>query len=1157
MKKTSHWFLGLASIVIFNSGWVLGQSRYEMLWEVQHPTQTKPSYVFGTMHISDPRAHDVPDAVWEAMNKVDQVAFETDLDSFCVRFFDFVFGVGEHSISELNDLESKFKGGFTKPSNWEELIQDPDRMLQALKGSEEEQAGEEGNPLLFLDATLFRVAKQMGKKTTALETTDSQLELMLGLSGDALLASTVSLAELKSLYLSGNLAEIGSLLDGGRLFGPESKEALIDARNRLMVQRSDSIMRQNIPLFVAVGAAHLPGRKGILELFRELGYSIRPVEANINSGKMRTEVAKPYSPAWMDWADHTHGMAIRLPGKPYKLKFKDVDFPLFAGLDFQGGFMYYYMAVPTGEFADESQKEAFAQQFMENLGQSGLNMGDEPRPVMVNGMPGMSFSDLDGEECLRGQVLVGDEMAYVLFAGIDRTTMESSVMNEMFNSVRSIPIVQISDGPWTWFRDKRLGVEALLPQGSHLTFEPHESAMKSPYSGTWNHKASDVKSGQEFWLSVTSLPPHYQYNGLDATFSTIVDLIGDESIVVEAQQPWQDVNGNLGLKARFKTQDGSKFLLNMALRGNRLYLVGATFHSDDRAGVLLESRLDSLKLLPLGRSELTYKLAQERFEAFFPDEPFEIDMTEQVESFHLNATAARAWEARDPQSGYAFSVANLTLGPYYRLDSLSQFPDTLVNLQAPARWIRLAPLALPGMNHAWRGIASTSDGLTFEHVLIGVKGREVFLLKAQSNDSSEKEISFFNAFNATGPEQPFDLLRPKLSELLKDCESEDEGTRMLAQASVEVYAFAKPEMPQVLDFLRTVRLDQPAPDYVYVLIDNLFHTGEDMSLSGLKEIYLRFSIQPDLQVFWLSEMLQCADKEVRWAALPLLRNAPPNQLDGIQLEDMGYGISGFLMTEQDAITAFDSLLFLRDRELLQPLFWQACWEMGRRGDLELRHLGLFRSDIYRIATDWVLNPRKEIGHEGELVFEYDLMLWALAAVEPAEDAFNLIQSVMDLGDPIVQEFAAITLLESDQEIPKRKLRAILDQPGNRFGITDWMLEHEQTQKLPKQYFKPERLATIDLESYIQGNYGMLLPFSLQEKRSVYFEGQQQDLFIFKVGTPDGKDWMMGFAGPMPSKGMVSNLNLALTGIDEDLYPRDEKSIDLRVSIWIDSHRILD
>jgi uncharacterized protein YbaP (TraB family) len=49
---------------------------------------------------------------------------------------------------------------------------------------------------------------------------------------------------------------------------------LVDARNRVMVARMQPRLAEG-NAFVAVGAAHLPGEKGILNLLARQGYTVR------------------------------------------------------------------------------------------------------------------------------------------------------------------------------------------------------------------------------------------------------------------------------------------------------------------------------------------------------------------------------------------------------------------------------------------------------------------------------------------------------------------------------------------------------------------------------------------------------------------------------------------------------------------------------------------------------------------------------------------------------------------------------------------------------------------------------------------------------------------------------------------------------------------
>lgn len=58
---------------------------------------------------------------------------------------------------------------------------------------------------------------------------------------------------------------------------PEEEDLLINNRNADWVTKMPAIMGQKPTLF-AVGAAHLPGSKGVLNLLRESGYDVEPVK---------------------------------------------------------------------------------------------------------------------------------------------------------------------------------------------------------------------------------------------------------------------------------------------------------------------------------------------------------------------------------------------------------------------------------------------------------------------------------------------------------------------------------------------------------------------------------------------------------------------------------------------------------------------------------------------------------------------------------------------------------------------------------------------------------------------------------------------------------------------------------------------------------------
>ena len=67
--------------------------------------------------------------------------------------------------------------------------------------------------------------------------------------------------------------KMGNLCDST----PQEEEALIYGRNAAWVEKMPAMMGEASTLFV-VGAAHLPGEKGVLELLKAKGYTVEAVK---------------------------------------------------------------------------------------------------------------------------------------------------------------------------------------------------------------------------------------------------------------------------------------------------------------------------------------------------------------------------------------------------------------------------------------------------------------------------------------------------------------------------------------------------------------------------------------------------------------------------------------------------------------------------------------------------------------------------------------------------------------------------------------------------------------------------------------------------------------------------------------------------------------
>ena len=267
-----------------------------LLWRIEGGPSDRPSYLFGTVHFSDPRVLVLPDPVQEAFDASDKVALEVagfegleaDVAKAMVlndgRTLDQI--VGEALFADVSGALARHGFGreelrAIKP--WAVYV------FLTLPSAELKRAAR-GIP--YLDQWLEAEALRQGKAVVGLETMEQHLAVLTGLPEAVQLAVLRSAVEyagktdelqerLIQYYLDRDMAGIQqSMVEPALQSDPTITrlflDRLINLRNRKIVERVDSLL-QDGGAFVAVGALHLPGRAGILRLLERNGYRIERV----------------------------------------------------------------------------------------------------------------------------------------------------------------------------------------------------------------------------------------------------------------------------------------------------------------------------------------------------------------------------------------------------------------------------------------------------------------------------------------------------------------------------------------------------------------------------------------------------------------------------------------------------------------------------------------------------------------------------------------------------------------------------------------------------------------------------------------------------------------------------------------------------------------
>jgi len=261
------------------------------------------SYLFGTMHMADPKIATLKPEVETAVAASERLVIESvdALNPAAAQAAMAKLGhltlLTDGTLRELvkDDLEEKLEASLLQRGL---PMQVADRLQPWLITTMislpicEIQSKQSGAKVL--DAVLVEFAKEKGKDVEGLETVEEQLSAMASLPQDyhvSALEETLAndglannmIETLKVLYLED---EMGIVLPLMKRMSPESysgqgaaqfQKALIEKRNVVMAERVLPLLKSG-KNFVAVGALHLQGDTGLVNLLQQEGFDVTPIQ---------------------------------------------------------------------------------------------------------------------------------------------------------------------------------------------------------------------------------------------------------------------------------------------------------------------------------------------------------------------------------------------------------------------------------------------------------------------------------------------------------------------------------------------------------------------------------------------------------------------------------------------------------------------------------------------------------------------------------------------------------------------------------------------------------------------------------------------------------------------------------------------------------------
>jgi uncharacterized protein YbaP (TraB family) len=383
--------------------------RNQLLWEISGNGLSKKSYLFGSFHTNDRRVFDLSDSTYYALNNVGAIALETDVFSL---FGD--WDTRQGTVSVKYDKDGKpYTASNTSTTT---LYGDEDGMPQ------------------FLDAYFQQYCHNSDKQFYPLETVGAQFNLFDNLEVPSraqvrIQSLLLSRNDILETYLDGDIYDIDEMLRMSLSLSEGMYKSLIIDRNFGMADKLDSLFKEDIDMFCAVGAGHLAGGSGLINLLRNKGYKVRKVLATYSDGvsldKLEVKSNRSYT-----YANDTIGFQVNFPGKPAIItedEWGEITFQLIYR-DFGQGNTY---SVEVYERDDDASLDDLADIYI-------ASPADSPYKKVILGNEGESYEGLSDSYPIGlywTRIVMAEDYFLVLKAYGGNKFMNSSRAQRFFDNV--------------------------------------------------------------------------------------------------------------------------------------------------------------------------------------------------------------------------------------------------------------------------------------------------------------------------------------------------------------------------------------------------------------------------------------------------------------------------------------------------------------------------------------------------------------------------------------------------------------------------------------------------------------------------------------------------------------------------------------------------
>jgi uncharacterized protein YbaP (TraB family) len=1156
-----------------------------LLWEITGNGLTKPSYLFGTMHVSNKMAFHLSDSFYLALKSVDAVALELNPDTW------------QGEMVKMNNIRENYtdfvrapKGNYLTENSFR--IDDYDTELKSAMSSEpvivnsllyrSYKAKEDFEEDTFLDLYIYQTGKKLGKRATGVENYFETEKIVMEAYADMAKekkrkrndtdgeSRSDILEKTQDAYRRGDLDMMDSLdrmMDRSEAF----TEKFLFKRNEIQANSMDTIMKKN-SLFVGVGAAHLPGQRGVIELLRKMGYTLRPIIMTDRDAAQKEVVDKMKVPVNFTTQTADDGFfSVSMPGPLFKLsgEYQKLDRRQYS--DMSNGSYYLVTRVKThAAFLGQNEKDVLNKVdsiLYENIPGKILSK----KQISRNGYTGFDISNRTRRGDLQRYNIFITPFEVLFFkVGGKENYVDGAEAEQFFSSIK---LKETGQAPVN-FQPAHGEFSVKLPQ------QPSEylNTTNSDMNDRWEYEAVDKSTGDAYVIFKKSL---HNFRFLDED-NFELGLIEEsfrnpEQYDKQISRELKNFKGYPALDVKEKQKDGSMVYARYIIRGPHYYVIAAKSKSKKAD---FSPYFNSFNFLPFKyNTAATYVDTFMHFTVNTPVSPQINDEMRQVTENAVNSNTATGYFSYWPKTKNGSFVSNVTgemIGIsiqefpkyYYAKDSATFLADEMktyfdntglllyktdtLNFKNDVKGFRFY-LRDTGSSRTIKRMLMLKDNYTFSVVSLG--------------DTLAEESSFIRSFyNSIAPEDKKlgrSIYENRLDEFIADLFSKDSATQKKAQQSISNIYFGEKGVQQIASAIDKLNLsDKDYFDSKVKLISELGYIKDTINPSVVVLLKKIFEKTTDTAAFQ-NEVFKALARHKTQKAYALFKELilqePPVFSDSYEYSNMFRNLNDSLLLARSLFPellqlstlsdykdqVLSLLVTLVDSNLIKAADYESYFtKIYFDAKVELKKLQIKDEKILEkelLKEDDDINRAKYTPNYSYSRYnksdldDYSVLL--LPFYEKRKNVQLFFERLLQSREPEVRLAAAVLMLRNNIPVADTILTNLAADNLYRSKLYTKLEHAKRLGKFPAKYKDQFEMARSFLLA--DKNYTKVDSMVFIKKQPVAYLDKKGVVYFFKYRVNKEDDWKIGISGLQPEDEKSIYTDDKLTSMTDKKIKKDE------------------